>query len=42
MTVRPASSRRWLALLPIVALGLAMWRDQATYIWLSGIVATCF
>lgn len=31
-----------LALLPIAAVGLAMWRDQATFIWLSGIVAVCF
>lgn len=31
-----------LALLPIAAIGLALWRDQATFIWLSGIVATCF
>jgi hypothetical protein len=31
-----------LALLPVAALGLWMWRDQATWIWLSGIVASCF
>ena len=31
-----------LALLPVAALGLAMWRDQATFIWLSGFVAACF
>lgn len=31
-----------LALLPLAALGLWMWHDQATRIWLAGIVASCF
>lgn len=31
-----------LALLPVLALGLWLWRDQATAIWLSGFIASCF
>lgn len=31
-----------LALLPVAAGGLALWRDQATHIWLSGLVSACF
>jgi hypothetical protein len=35
---------RWLApalLAPVLGLGLWLWRDQATAIWLSGFVASC-
>ena len=35
----------WLApliLLPVALLGLWMWREQATPIWLSGLIAACF
>lgn len=40
-------SRFWpwlapLALTPVAALGLWMWRDQATAIWLTGFFAACF
>jgi hypothetical protein len=31
-----------LALLPVLAGGLWLWRDQATLIWLSGFIASCF
>lgn len=31
-----------LALVPVALIGLAAWRDQATFIWLSGFVVVCF
>ncbi len=31
-----------LALVPLVLIGLEAWREQATWIWLSGFVASCF
>lgn len=37
-------ARLWLAplaLLPLLALGLWLWRDQATTIWLAGFFAAC-
>lgn len=30
-----------LALLPVLALGLWLWADQATRIWLTGFFAAC-
>jgi hypothetical protein len=37
-------ARLWLtplALLPLLILGLWLWRDQATTIWLAGFFAAC-
>ncbi|MGZ8349117.1 MAG: hypothetical protein ACXWU2_03735 [Allosphingosinicella sp.] len=31
-----------LALLPVAALGLHLWRGQGALIWLSGFFAACF
>ncbi|MGZ8337430.1 MAG: hypothetical protein ACXWU1_12285, partial [Allosphingosinicella sp.] len=31
-----------LALLPVAALGLHLWRGQGAFIWLSGFFAACF
>lgn len=31
-----------LALLPVLALGLWLWADQATRIWLTDFFAACF
>ena len=36
---------RWLVpllLVPVAAIGLWLWRDQATRIWLSDFIAACF
>jgi hypothetical protein len=30
------------ALLPLLGLGLWLWRDQGAYIWLSDFAASCF
>ena len=31
-----------LAFLPVAALGLWLWHDQATPIWLAGFISACF